>query len=205
MTRPQGNVQFIHTTRFRRGKLPHWEVQNGRYFVTVRLADSLPHDVVLLLQEIHRTLANIAPQSDGFAALQRKSFRTMEKYLDAGSGACCLREPGNAATVVRELGELAEWKVTVPHYVIMPNHWHALVCPTANCIHSLGEIMKRLKGRTAKSIRRAIGGSGPVWQREWFDRWIRDEAEWSRTVGYIRQNPVKAGMVSHEDDYRWVR
>jgi putative transposase len=198
-------MRLVETTLFRRGKLPHWEVEHGRYFVTVRLADSLPREVVLQLKDIHDSLATIDARSAQFAALQRQHFRTMEKYLDAGMGACALKEEANAADLVHELGSLREWAVAVPHFTIMPNHWHALLVPGPLCTHSLSAIMKRLKGRTGIRLRQRLGGVGPVWQREWFDRWIRNEAEWQRTVDYIRNNPVKANLASRWQDHAWTK
>jgi REP element-mobilizing transposase RayT len=188
-------VNLVRTTRFYRGKLPHWEVEAGRYFVTVRLADSLPREVVLQLQEIHQNLSAIEPKTEQFAALQRTYFRSMEKYLDAGTGACWLKRADIAEFIVRELAALHEWHVEVPHHTIMPNHWHALLLPLPQCKQSLSAILKRVKGRTAKHIRRAIGGSGSIWQREWFDRWMRDDAEWSKTVG----------LYSAESGESWTR
>jgi putative transposase len=198
-------VPFLHTTHFRRGKLPHWEVYRGRYFVTVRLADSLPSDAILRLQEIHLALSDIEAKSGQFAALQRDYFRTMEKYLDAGVGACWLRLSDAANSVASEFDALREWRVDVPHFTVMPNHWHALLAPDPNCTYSLSAILKRIKGRTAKTVRRLVGGSGPVWQREWFDRWVRNEAEFVKTVNYIQQNPVKSGLVSRYEDHKWTR
>lgn len=83
----------------------------------------------------------------------------------------------------------------------MPNHWHALIVPGDKCTHSLSDIMKRIKGRSGLKIRKAAGGNGEVWQAEWFDHWIRSDAEWERTVSYIRENPVKAGLVKRWSDH----
>ena len=198
-------MRLVETTSFRRAKLPHWEVKSGRYFVTLRLADSLPRETVRRLQEIHRSLAATEPQSPAFVALQRQFFRAMEKYLDAGTGACRLREPPAAAILIREFEALADWSVAVPHFTIMPNHCHALLAPSSACAHSLDEIMKRLKGRTGLQIRAATKTSGPLWQREWFDRWIRDDHEWEKTVAYIRHNPVKAGLAATWSNHPWTR
>lgn len=198
-------MRLVETTCFRRGKLPHWEVRDGRYFITVRLADSLPRDVVARLREIHWSLDEIDARSEAFAALQRQYFHTMENFLDAGTGNCVLRHSVAAATLKDELNALREWHVGVPHFTIMPNHWHALIIPSAACSRSLSEIMKRVKGRTAKRIRKAIGGSGPVWQNEWFDRWMRDNAEWDKTVAYIRNNPVKAGLAAIWQEHPWTQ
>ncbi|MBL9188293.1 MAG: transposase [Opitutaceae bacterium] len=198
-------MHFVHTTRFRRGKLPHWEVEGGRYFVTVRLADSLPHEVVARLQEIHCALSAIEPASEQFAALQRQYFRTLEKYLDAGTGSCALGDPRCAQLIAKELTALADWAVEAPHFTIMPNHWHALLVPRTGCVHSLGQVMKRLKGRTAKRLRSIGGGGGAVWQREWFDRWMRDDSEWEKTIAYIHNNPVKAGLAATWQEHPWTK
>jgi putative DNA methylase len=38
--------------------------------------------------------------------------------------------------------------------------------------------------------------SGPFWQAESYDHWVRDEDELERIVAYIANNPVKAGLVT---------
>ncbi len=198
-------MRFVGTTRFHRGKLPHWEVENGRYFVTIRLADSLPKVVLFRLREINDALSRIESNSAQFSTLQRKYFSTLEKHLDAGMGACLMRDAGTAGIVAEELIALHDWQVAVPHYAVMPNHWHALVVPSAACTHTLAEIMKRVKGRSALRIRHLLGNTGQVWQREWFDRWMRDDAEWERTVHYIRNNPVKAKLAAQWTDHPWTK
>jgi putative transposase len=194
-----------HTIRFTRRALPHWEVEGGRYFVTVRCADSLPATAIARLGEIQRSLAAIESSSPQFIEFQRRHFTALEKYLDAGHGTCPLHTPAAADSVSSEFSALADWHITVPHFTLMPNHWHALLVPEKNCGHSLSAVMKRIKGRTAPVIRKAIGGVGPVWQREWFDRWVRDDAEWEKFVSYIRNNPVKAGLAQTWSDHPWTR
>jgi len=182
-------VNFLHTVRFTRRNLPHWEVEGGRYFVTVHCSDSLPAAAVARLKEIHHAIASIEPRSPQYHALQRRHFATLEKFLDAGHGGCVLQEPLAAKTIVEEFEALSEWHVDVPHFTIMPNHWHALLVPRRDAIHGLGAVMKRLKGRSATRIRDVVGGRGAVWQREWFDRWMRSDAEWEKCVAYVRNNP----------------
>jgi putative transposase len=196
---------LVQTTRFVRDKLPHWEVFGGRYFVTVRCADSLPRPVVERLREIHDSLQRLEPQSDQFAALQRRYFHTMERHLDAGLGGCRLRDSRAAQTVVAELAALEEWDIAVPHFSIMPNHWHAMLEPRAECTRTLSEIMRRVKGRTARAINASFGDQGTFWQREWFDRWMRTQAEWEKCVAYIRSNPVKAGLARTVGEHAWTR
>lgn len=189
-------MRLNETLRITRRRLPHWEVEGGRYFVTVRCADSLPADVLARLSELHRDVSGIEPRSAMFATAQRQLFRTLEKHLDAGFGSCPLAQRRAAAIVVEEFHSLADWQIAVPHYSVMPNHWHALLIPEDATAHSLSAIMKRLKGRTAHRIRQTVPGRGAFWQTEWFDRWVRNDPEWDRLVTYIRNNPVKAGLAA---------
>ena len=173
--------------------------------MTLRLGDSLPKAIIDRLSEVQRTIEAIEAGSSAFLGLQRRYFQTMEKYLDAGAGVCALQEARIAAIAAQELAALEEWEVEVPHYTVMPNHLHALIVPHPDCRHSLADIMKRLKGRTAHRIRRQLPGENPVWQREWFDRWLRDDSEWDKVVNYIRQNPVKARLVAQWQDHPWTK
>jgi type I restriction enzyme R subunit len=195
----------VQTTRFTRGQLPHWEIKGGRYFVTVRCADSLPTNVVARLHEITATLALIESGSDQFIQLQRRYFQTMEKYLDSGRGEALLAKPEAAEILALAFAELANRGVSVPHYSIMPNHWHAMFVPVPDSSIDLHSAIARLKGQTAYSINRAVGRRGPLWQREWFDRWMRTDDEWQRCVDYVRNNPVKAGIVRDWREHPWTR
>jgi REP element-mobilizing transposase RayT len=159
----------------------------------------------LKLQEIQRTESRIPASSDEFASQQRQLFRTLEKCLDAGYGACPLRQPAAANIVVAELEALADWQIAAPHFSVMPNHWHALLVPTDARAHSLSQIMKRVKGRTGKRIRRLVPGVGAFWQSEWFDRWVRDDNEWARIATYIQNNPGKAGLCLDHREHPWTR
>jgi len=194
---------LVPTLRFSRRKLPHWEVATGRYFVTVRCAGTLPREVAARLAEITENLQRIEPHSSAFAAQQRESFAVMERYLDHTTEGWLTGLAADAlATQLATLGEIG---ITVPHCTILPNHWHALLATDSADPLSLSAVMKRIKGRSAKAIRRSIGGAGRVWQREWFDHWIRDDSEWQRCVDYIRANPVKAGLVSRWEDHPWTK
>ena len=196
---------LVKTTRFTRGRLPHWEVEHGQYFVTVRCHDSLPVEAVARLQEIQVSLRQIEARSEEFIRLQRQYFLTMEKFLDAGGGCAPLRRTEAAAALVASFAALTDEGVSVPHFAIMPNHWHALLAPMGAGSIDLHRVMTRLKGRSARAVNLALGQRGPLWQREWFDRWMRDEAEWGRCVEYVRQNPVKAGLVRDWREDQWTR
>ncbi len=48
-----------------------------------------------------------------------------------------------------------------------------------------------------------LAGLGPLWQGRFFDRALRTAKEYHETVEYIRENPVKAGLVSRPEDLPW--
>jgi putative transposase len=82
----------------------------------------------------------------------------------------------------------------------MSNHVHALIYPRDPAT----KVLQWLKGSTARSINKLLARTGePLWQRESYDHWVRDEAEFARIARYIKMNPVKAGLVAQPELYRW--
>jgi REP element-mobilizing transposase RayT len=82
----------------------------------------------------------------------------------------------------------------------MPNHIHLLLTPTV----SLQNITQGLKGYTARQANQLLERHHHAfWRDESFDHWIRDEYEFQRVVDYIEKNPVKAGLVRREEEWRW--
>jgi len=85
-------------------------------------------------------------------------------------------------------------------FVAMANHVHVLLLPLV----PPSRLLKSLKGSTAREANRLLGRTGePFWQRESYDHWVRDEAEWNRIAAYIQNNPVKAGLVARAEEYPW--
>jgi REP element-mobilizing transposase RayT len=92
-------------------------------------------------------------------------------------------------------------------WVIAEDHVHLLLTPLRDLdgnLYSLIEILQGIKSASAHSLNRALGRSGPVWQEESFDHVLRSEESFEQTVEYIRQNPVRRGLVTRPEDYRWL-
>lgn len=47
------------------------------------------------------------------------------------------------------------------------------------------------------------GSSSPAWNREYWDRYIRNEKHFRQALEYIHSNPVKAGLVARPEDWQW--
>jgi len=43
-----------------------------------------------------------------------------------------------------------------------------------------------------------------LWNREYFDHWIRDQQELVNVIQYIRNNPVQAKLVTDARDWQWT-
>jgi REP element-mobilizing transposase RayT len=92
--------------------------------------------------------------------------------------------------------------------VVMPDHVHLILTPLVDQnsreITSLIDIMRNIKGASARAINRSLGRSGTVWQEESFDHVLRSSESLDEKVGYVLHNPVRGGLVSDWRDYRWA-
>src|SRR5216683_5135111 len=70
--------------------------------------------------------------------------------------------------------------------------------------HELSQVLQRIKGRSARQINQLLKSEGPIWSDESFDHMIRHAEELEEKLEYIRQNPVKRGLVGHPDGYKWL-
>jgi putative transposase len=84
-------------------------------------------------------------------------------------------------------------------YAIMLDHLHLLLVPRDNS--SVSDVMKSVKGYTAKDVNKLMRRSGPIWQPSFYDRVIRGEQQLSSTIEYIHRNPVVAGLVGNAEAY----
>jgi uracil-DNA glycosylase family 4 len=174
-------VQGVH----HRGYLPHLKAHGGIYFVTFRLADSLP---VQVLNELGKL-----PQEERSARV--------DDYLDAGHGECWLNRSEIAAMVGAALVKFAGKQYALHAWVIMPNHVHLVIEPFAG--YSLSEILQGIKSASAHTVNRLLKRSGEFWQRESYDHLIRDDEDMARCCDYVVQNPVRAKLVARPDLYRF--
>jgi REP element-mobilizing transposase RayT len=110
--------------------------------------------------------------------------------------------PSARDLVIAEIRSLDQDAIDLDAAVIMPDHAHAIFRLIGTL--ALTQVLKRIKGRTAHRINAIAGRQGQVWSQESFDHTVRDEAEWQEKIEYIRQNPLKKGLVSSPDQYKWL-
>ena len=85
-------------------------------------------------------------------------------------------------------------------WVIMPNHFHALIeiwqVP-------MSKILQSWKGYTSKEANKILGRIGTFWEEDYFDRKIRDEQHFWRVIRYIEGNPARSVLVKAAEDWPW--
>ena len=102
--------------------------------------------------------------------------------------------------VVNEMRSLHEsHAVESLAWVLMPDHLHWLFA--LGEIYDLDDVVKRLKGRSARTINKVIGKNGAFWQREYYEHALRRDEDIQETARYIIANPLRAGLVERLGDY----
>jgi REP element-mobilizing transposase RayT len=207
---------------FYRRHLPHWQPQDAVLFVTFRLKNSLPYEVIESLREEQKRAKvalhnlSVTDRASQNALDVQRYFNQWEDYLDqAEFGPRWLSQP-EVAGIVKEALHYRDGKVFDLHaYCIMANHVHAVFEPLRKSdwqsdlpgseYHSdLRKIMLSLKRHTARQANLVLGREDAFWQDESYDCVIRDNDEYIRIVNYVLENPVKAGFVAHWNEWPWT-
>ena len=95
----------------------------------------------------------------------------------------------------------SEHNIAVGRYVIMPYHIHLFVCGPDD--FELGRWMGMLKQCLEKQV--VLRASArPFWQRRFFDHVLRSDESYSQKWNYVRENPVRAGLVTNPDDWPYA-
>jgi putative DNA methylase len=168
-----------------RGYLPHFDGPERTQFLTFRLFDSMPQD--LLDQWRKESLDDV------------RFRKKVEKYLDAGHGSSWLRQAEIASIVCDSLQFHHGAKYDLDTWVIMPNHVHVLLTPLPGW--HLDQAEHSIKSYTANEANKVLKRKGQFWAPECFDRYIRDGRHFNAVVRYIENNPVKARLCSRPEDW----
>jgi len=188
----------------KRKRLPHWEAPRSIYFVTFRLADSLPASVLQKLRiERRAALVQATRDAQPLSPAEQKRVRRLisrrvEDYLDKGSGSCCLANPALAEVVAGALRHFDGVRYKLYAWCVMPNHVHVVFEPHAG--FSLAMIAHSWKSFTVHRINAASASPGVFWQREYYDHLIRDGEQLRRAIQYVAENPLRAGLK----EWKWV-
>lgn len=178
-------------------RLPHLDSPDTLQFISFRLADSLPQEVLAQWQQ---QLTSLLDQERTTAVRQR-----MEDYLDQGYGCCALSHPSLAMTLQQAFKHHHAERYELLAWCVMPNHAHVLIKPAwplAKIVQSWKVWSARWAREHAAGLRLELPERG-LWMRGYWDRYVRDELHLLAVVEYIHQNPVKAGLCAKPEDWPW--
>lgn len=178
---------------YSRGYIPHLDQERLTQTLTFRLFDSMPQAVLDLWREELRLL----PEREA----NRERRERIDAYLDQGHGSCYLRDDRLAEIVQNALLHFDSQRYSLHAWVVMPNHVHTLY--TAQPGWELSQIAHSWKSYTASECNRVLERRGEFWQREPFDRYIRNQKHFASALRYIEENPVKAGLCARVEDWKW--
>jgi len=161
--------------------------------MTFRLFDSMPQEVL----EMWRLELRHLPEKEA----DRERRIRIDAYLDRGYGSCYLKDPRLAEIVQNALLHFDGERYALHAWSVMPNHVHTLYTPEPRW--ELSQIAHSWKSFTANECNKVLGRAGEFWQREPFDRYIRNQKHFNSALRYIENNPVKAGLCAQAEDWPW--
>lgn len=199
MSKPyQPTKQWYHRN------LPHWQIENAVYFVTIRLAGSLPQEVVTRLKDQRMieeaTLLQLGTSKEEvkneLKKIRHLYFGKFDELLDnSTTGPHFLTEQRYSEKVKSPFKYFDEQHYKLIAFTIMSNHAHLILYKLNRDLQVIMGSMKQFSSRQINIIRNTPGKKN--WQEESYDHIIRDRLELAYYVSYILENPVKAGMVNH--------
>jgi type I restriction enzyme R subunit len=197
--------------------MPHLDMPGHLTFVTFRLADSMPRDVVekwhdeieVWLKEHDlggRTVEEVlnADKIDDSLKNELRKFknRKWHGHLDDCFGDCILRKPQPRKLVKESLLHFDGKRYDLERFVLMPNHVHLLIQMRQGFLlrKQLTETMRY----TGRQVNALLKQEGDFWQSEPFDHVVRSDVQFEYLQRYIAENPAKAGLS--EGEYTlWIR
>ncbi|MBX2979769.1 MAG: transposase [Flavobacteriales bacterium] len=189
----------LETVRTRRN-LPHWSQEGKLYFVTWRLADSLPQKALKQIEADRKawygqyggtSIADLEP------SVRKEWYRLFDQrvqlWLDAGHGSCILRKPEAKRIMADALHHFHDKRYHLGSFAIAGNHVHVLVAPHPTV--ELSSVIHSWKSFTSNAINKALGRTGRLWMDEYFDRILRNQLHLERVEGYIAAHVRQGAYV----------
>ncbi len=196
-----------------RRHLPHIHPPQAKYFITFRLADSLPRHVVQELKSEYQRLISTSKKKQVEIDVEQQInqfklyFKRFDQLLDTSQhGSLWLKIPEVAQHVADALHYHDGKTYNLICYTIMPNHVHLLIDHSIeesnSPIHTLLQSIKKYSARRANKILNRKGKR--FWQNESYDHVVRYDQEMENVIRYILYNPVKAGLCKNWQKWRWT-
>jgi REP element-mobilizing transposase RayT len=136
-----------------KANLPHWKQEGATYFITFRLADSLPEEKLEQWRHERDEWLNHHPlplSKQDEAEYHKRFSGRIENWLDHNHGSCILDIPECRAIVEDALQFFDKQRYILGDFVVASNHVHVLVTPLPG--HDPSDILHSWKSFTSKEI-----------------------------------------------------
>ena len=216
-----------------RRHLPHYQPSYGTFFVTFRLAGSLPGHVAGRMrrerEEANRRFAgmnDVRRKHEEHRAYEKSCFEKFDALLDRDEvGPHWLGQPQIAQLLLEAIKYRHGKDYDLLACCIMPNHVHMLFTvgrdaipastdkqARSDCVGRIANptykplfrILQSLKRHTAREANKVLGRTGTFWQNESYDHVVRDDGELERLFWYVLLNPVKARLAESWIEWPWI-
>ena len=165
----------------------------GGYFVTICCKDGAHR-----FGSIVNVGAGRVPARNDLVPARNDSVHT---YVNECIDEWCVSYNEFGRIVIDELQQMEQrfTGIMVPGYMVMPNHVHFMLIITDDGQNSLSEIVRRFKMGVSNRCMKLCKDRGvwmePLWQRNYYERIIRDKEEYDNTLKYMYENPTRWGAT----------
>lgn len=90
----------------------------------------------------------------------------------------------------------------VGDFLLMPDHVH-LFARAAIDARPLARWVGSWKSLSARRLKTEFNLAPPLWQRDYFDRFLRSADDYSEKWDYVALNPVRKGLCAVPEDWPW--
>jgi REP element-mobilizing transposase RayT len=211
---------FMEKKEFHRANLPHFQQPGQAYFVTWNLHDAIPAKALqdytqklkLLRNNIdfaiqsNRLQEQISELKFEYNILRKKMMKAFEDLLHIENKSVInLSKPHNTQIVINALRYWEDKRLENFAICVMPNHVHWVFKlleedKNGNPVW-LDDVLKSVKQYSATQINKQEKRAGMLWHKESWDTTIRDDRHLYEAIEYTRNNPVKAGLVTHWSEW----
>ncbi len=91
---------------------------------------------------------------------------------------------------------------TVGQYVLMPDHVH-LFARAATDAKPLARWVQTWKSLSSRRLAADLKITPPIWQKNYFDRFLRSADNYGEKWNYVAANPARKGLVSTAEAWPW--
>ena len=175
-------------------------------FLTLRLHGTIP---AATGGELKAVLRQAQEAGTDHRRSQKQFFAGFDAVLDrAPIGPSYFENEKMAEVLAGEIMMLEETGFVVHGFAILPNHAHIVLHLPERTNLSFAKALDLLHLRTGTACRRLVRPELPpeaeFWQVGWFEYEVKDEADLTRVLAYVRGNARQAGLSARFQEWPYV-